>query len=58
MATRSFDLELVLDTDETLQNFLVAMEIAKKRAPLVLPDFREELAKGDANIPDRCPFGD
>ncbi|MCL2149227.1 MAG: hypothetical protein FWH47_07820 [Methanomassiliicoccaceae archaeon] len=58
MPTRSFDIDLVLDTDEALQNFLDAIEEADRRGPRVIRDFSEELARGKALIAKGCPFDD
>ena len=56
MAKKSFDLDLVLDTDEALQKFIDAMEEADHRGPMDLPDISEELARGRELIAKGCPF--
>ena len=56
MATKSFDIDLVLDTDEAMRNFLDAIQTADRRGPLKLKDFSEELAKGEALIAKGSPF--
>jgi len=56
MAKESFDIDLVLKTDEDLQNFLDAIDSADRRGPLELPDFSEELKKGKELISEGCPF--
>ena len=58
MSTKSFDIDLVLDTDEALQNFLDAVETADRRGPIELPDFSDDIAKGKALIAKGCPFDD
>jgi len=58
MATESFDIDLVLDTDEALQNFLNALEAADRRGPMEIQDFSEELRRGRELIAKGCPFDD
>jgi hypothetical protein len=53
VATRSFEIDMVLDTDEALQNFLNALESADRRGPLELPDLSAELEKGREIIAKR-----
>jgi hypothetical protein len=57
-STKSFDIDLVLDTEESLQNFLEAMEMADRRGPLELPDFSDDISRGKALIAKGCPFDD
>jgi hypothetical protein len=56
MAKESFDVDLVLDTDEALQNFIDAIEAADARGPLELPDFSDALKKGKELVEKGCPF--
>ena len=56
MSVRSFDIDLVLDTDEDMQNFLDAIKVADRRGPIKVKDFSEELAREKALIAKRCPF--
>jgi len=58
MSTRSFDEDLILDTDEAILNFLKAIEAADRRGPMVLPDFTEELRRGRELIAKGSPFKD
>jgi len=58
MSAKSFDTDLVLDTDEALQNFLDAIEEANRRGPMELPDFSEDIRKGKELIAKGCPFDD
>ena len=58
MSTRSFDIDLVLDTEEALLNFLKAIEDADRRGPLKLHDYSEDLARGEAMIAKGSPFND
>jgi DNA-binding phage protein len=46
VSTHSFDTDLVLDTDEAIQNFLDAIEAADRRGPMVLPDSSEAIRRG------------
>ena len=56
MAKESFDIDLILDTDESLQNFLEAIDAADRRGPIELPDFSGELKRGKELIAKGCPF--
>lgn len=56
MAKESFDIDLVLNTDEALQNFLDAIEVADRRGPLNLSDPSDELARGRKLIAKGCPL--
>ena len=56
MPARSFDIDLILDTDEAMQNFIDAIKEADRRGPLVVKDFSEELARGRVLIAKGCPF--
>jgi hypothetical protein len=58
VATISFDLDLILDTEEAVQNFLNALEAADRRGPLETRDFSEELRRGRELIAKGCPFDD
>ena len=58
MSTKSFDIDLVLDTDEAMQNFIDAIQEADRRGPLEIKDFSEELARGRALIAKGCPFNE
>lgn len=50
MATESFDMALVIDSDEAAENFLKAMDAADARGPLEIQDFSEELLRGEELI--------
>ncbi len=47
MATESFNMALVIDSDEAAENFLKAMDAADARGPLKTEDFSEELLLGE-----------
>jgi hypothetical protein len=53
MATESFDIDLVLDTEEALLNFLKAIEAADRRGPMVLPDSTEALRRGQEIVAEK-----
>ncbi len=50
MATESFDMALVIDTEEKAANFLKAIDEADRRGPLKVRDFSEELRLGEELI--------
>ena len=50
MATESFDMALIIDTEEKAANFLKAIDEADKRGPLKVRDFSEELRLGEELI--------
>ena len=50
MATESFDMSLVIDTDEAAENFLKAINAADARGPLKTRDFSKELLLGEELI--------
>jgi len=58
MSTRSFDIDMIIDTDEALRNFLDAIEEADRRGPMEIEDFSEELRRGRELIAKGCPFDD
>jgi len=58
MSTRSFDIDLVLDTEEALLNFLKAIEAADRRGPLKLHDYTEDLDRTKALIAKGSPIDD
>ena len=47
MATESFDMALVIDSDEAAENYLKAVEVADARGPLKTQDFSKELLRGE-----------
>ncbi len=47
MATISFDMELVIDSDEAAENFIRAIDAADARGPLEFSDISDELRRGD-----------
>lgn len=47
MATESFDMSLIIDTDEAAENFLKAIDEADARGPLKLDDISGELLEGE-----------
>ena len=47
MATESFDMALVIDSDEAAENFLKAIDAADARGPLKTQNFSEELLRGE-----------
>jgi hypothetical protein len=58
MPTAPFHIDLVLDTEEAILNFIKAIEAADRRGPMVLPDFTEALKRGRELIAKGCPFDD
>ena len=50
MAIESFDMALVIDSDEAAANFLDAIDSADARGPLEILDFSEELSLGEELI--------
>lgn len=50
MATESFDMALVIDSDEAAENFLKAIDAADARGPLKAQDFSKELLRGEELI--------
>ena len=47
MTTESFDMALVIDTEEKAADFLKAIDEAERRGPLKVRDFSEELRLGE-----------
>jgi len=56
MVTESFETDMVIDTDEALQNLLSAIEKADRRGPIRFPDLSEEFNKGKEAVSKGCPF--
>jgi hypothetical protein len=58
MATVSFDLDIVLDADEAVPNFLNDLDIIDRKGHIELPDLFEELRIGRDFFAKGCPFDD
>ena len=50
MAIESFDMALVIDSEESAANYLKAVDVADARGPLIIQDFSEELLRGEGLV--------